>query len=141
VKNQIYPGHFFKIKIQCQTFYFYEVQNLNILQVFKQEKSNICLNSLFCSYFYPMRIRVTMRIRDRVGPPHPHVCCKRRLNEVTHPVRPEKPVSCHRSFGTINITFCSSALSVEHRPTFCSSSPAMVISPYKWKILDRDVKQ
>jgi hypothetical protein len=33
------------------------------------------------------------------------------------------------------------ALSAEHRPKFCSPSPAMVTSPYEWKILKRDVKQ
>jgi hypothetical protein len=35
---------------------------------------------------------------------------------------------------------CLKALSAEHRPKFCSPSPAMVTSPYKCKILERDVK-
>jgi hypothetical protein len=48
---------------------------------------------------------------------------------------------CHIWCGTIKIPPCSKALSAEHRPKFCSPSPAMVTSPYKWKILVRDVKQ
>jgi hypothetical protein len=37
------------------------------------------------------------------------------------------------------IPFGSKALSAEHRPKFCSPSPAMVTSPYKWNILKRDI--
>jgi hypothetical protein len=36
--------------------------------------------------------------------------------------------------------FLLKGLSAEHRPKFCSPSPAMVKSPYKWTILERDVK-
>ena len=35
---------------------------------------------------------------------------------------------------------CSKALSTEHRPKFCSPSPAMVTSPCEWKILELEVK-
>jgi hypothetical protein len=35
---------------------------------------------------------------------------------------------------------CSKALSAERRPKFYSPSPAMVTSPYEWKILEWDVK-
>jgi hypothetical protein len=35
--------------------------------------------------FLPVRIRV------RIGPPHPLVCCKRRLNGAVLRMRPEKP--------------------------------------------------
>jgi hypothetical protein len=42
---------------------------------------------------------------------------------------------------TIKIPLCSKALRAEHRPEFCSPSPAMVTSPYKLNILERDVKQ
>jgi hypothetical protein len=28
----------------------------------------------------------------------------------------------------------------EHKPKFCSPSPVMVTSPYKWNILERDIK-
>jgi hypothetical protein len=34
----------------------------------------------------------------------------------------------------------SKALSAEHRPKFCSPSPAIMKSSYEWKILERDVK-
>jgi hypothetical protein len=34
-----------------------------------------------------------------------------------------------------------SSLSAEHRSKFCSPSLVMVTSPYKWNILERDVKQ
>jgi hypothetical protein len=52
-------------------------------------------------------------------------------------MRPEKL----RPPVTIKIPSRSNALSAEHRPKICSPSPAMVISPYKSKILERDVKQ
>jgi hypothetical protein len=48
---------------------------------------------------------------------------------------------CHSRCGTIKIPPCSEALSAEHRPKFCSPSPVMVTSLYKWKILERDEKQ
>jgi hypothetical protein len=48
---------------------------------------------------------------------------------------------CHSRCGMIKIPPCSNALSAKHRPKFCSSSPVMVTSPYKWNILERDVKQ
>jgi hypothetical protein len=47
---------------------------------------------------------------------------------------------CYSRCGTIKIPPCSKALSTEHRPKFCSPSPAMVTSSYKWeKNLERDV--
>jgi hypothetical protein len=49
--------------------------------------------------------------------------------------------TCHSRCDTIKIPPCSKTLSAEHSPKFCSSSSAMVTSPYKWKILERDVKQ
>jgi hypothetical protein len=49
-------------------------------------------------------------------------------------------VLCHSRCGTIKILPCSKALRAEHRPTFCSLSPVMVTSPYKWNILERNVK-
>jgi hypothetical protein len=48
---------------------------------------------------------------------------------------------CHSRWGTMKIPPCSKALSTEHRPIFCSPSPVMVTSPYKWKILEWDLKQ
>jgi hypothetical protein len=45
-------------------------------------------------------------------------------------------VPCHSRCGTIKIPPCLKALSAEHRPKFCSPSPAMVKSPYKWTILN-----
>jgi hypothetical protein len=48
-------------------------------------------------------------------------------------------VPCHSRCGTIKIPPCSTALSTEQRTKFCSL--LTVASPYKWKILERDVKQ
>jgi hypothetical protein len=48
----------------------------------------------------------------------------------------------HSNFnGTIKIPPCSKSFSAEYRPEFCSPSPVMATSPYKWKILEWDVKQ
>jgi hypothetical protein len=110
----------------------------------------------------------SVRIRVRIDPPHPLVCRKRRLNGAVLRMRPEKTeVPCHSRCGTIKIPPCSKALSAEHTPKFCSPSLVMVTtlyhrlihsrvwernerqlckgdwmvtSPYKWKILERDVK-
>jgi hypothetical protein len=49
-------------------------------------------------------------------------------------------VPCRSRCGLIKIPPCSEALSAEHRPKFCSPSPAMATSPYKRNILERDVK-
>jgi hypothetical protein len=88
-------------------------------------------NSIMVIFFND---QAPVRIRVRIDPPHPLVCRKRRLNGRTF--RTEVP--CHSRCGTIKITPCSKALSAEHRPKFCSPSPAMVTSPYKWNILERD---
>jgi hypothetical protein len=73
-----------------------------------------------------------VRIRVRIGPQHPLVCRKRRLNRAVLRMRPEKPRSrVTARCGTIKIPPCSKALSAEHKPKFCSPSPAMVTSPYK----------
>jgi hypothetical protein len=80
--------------------------------------------------------RYPVKIRFRIYPPL--VCRKRRLNPLDETGKTEVP--CHSRCGTIKITPCSKAISAEHRHTFCSPSPAMVTSPYKSKILERDVK-
>jgi hypothetical protein len=49
-------------------------------------------------------------------------------------------VPCHSRCGTIKIYSCSNALSTEHRLNLCSHSSEMVTSPYKWKILEQNVK-
>jgi hypothetical protein len=84
-----------------------------------------------------------VRILVRIGPPYPHACRKRRLHDWGGPSDEtgKTEVLCHSRCGTIKIPFCSKALSAEHRPKFYSPSPAMVTSPCKWKILERDVKQ
>jgi hypothetical protein len=41
---------------------------------------------------------------------------------------------CRSGCNTIKIPPCSKVLSAEHRPKFCTTSPVMVTSPYKWKI-------
>jgi hypothetical protein len=46
-------------------------------------------------------------------------------------MRPEKTEApCHSKCGTIKSPACSEALSAEYRPKVCSSSRAMVTSPY-----------
>jgi hypothetical protein len=56
----------------------------------------------------------------KIDPPHPHACRKRRLNETG-----KTEVPCYSRCGTIKIPPCLKALSVEHRPQFCSPSPAI----------------
>jgi hypothetical protein len=56
---------------------------------------------------YPVRIRV------RIGPPHPLVCRKRRLNGAILRVWPDKTeVPCHCKSDTMRIPPCSKALSI-----------------------------
>jgi hypothetical protein len=59
------------------------------------------------------------------------------------PCNEKTEVPCGRVTAgvAINISPCSKALSAEHRPKFCSPSLVIEMSPYKWKILERDVKQ
>jgi hypothetical protein len=96
-------------------------------------KKLLCGNKVIPNKNGPVRIRV------RIGPPHPLACRKRRLNPLDETGETEVP--CHSRCGTIKIPPCSKALSAEHGPKFCSPSPAMVTSPYKWNILERDIKQ
>jgi hypothetical protein len=49
-------------------------------------------------------------------------------------------VPCPSRCGPIKNPPCSKVLSAEHSPKFCSPSPVMVTFPYKWLILERDVK-
>jgi hypothetical protein len=84
-----------------------------------------------------------VRIQVRIDPPHPLVSPKRRLNGgggVPSNETGKTEVPRHSRCGTIKIPPCSKALSAEHRPKFCSPSPAIVTSPYKRNILERDVK-
>jgi hypothetical protein len=83
-----------------------------------------------------MSSRDPVRIQVRIDPPHPLVCRKRRLNGVVFRMRPEKMSRC----VTVKMPPCSKTLSAEHRPKFCSPSPVMVTSPYKWNILERKVQ-
>ena len=79
-----------------------------------------------------IRSQGPMRILVRIDPPHPLVCRKRRLNRAAPRMRLEKNEAlCCSRCGTIKIPPCSKAPSAEHRPKFCSSSLAMVTSPYK----------
>jgi hypothetical protein len=72
-----------------------------------------------------------VRIRVRIGPPHPLVCRKKELNGEVLWMKPEKPRPLCRSWcGTIQILPCLKALSTAPRPKFCSLLPAMVTSPY-----------
>jgi hypothetical protein len=88
------------------------------------------------SWIRPMRIRV------RIDPPHPLVCRKRRLNGAILQMRPEKrgPVS-QQVWHDKDPSLLKGHLSAEQRPKFCSPSPVQVTSPFKWNILERDVKQ
>jgi hypothetical protein len=76
----------------------------------------------------------------RINQTRPFMCRERRLNWAVPNETGKTEVPCHNSCGTIKILPCSKVLSAEHRPKFWSPSPAMVTSPYKWQILERDVK-
>jgi hypothetical protein len=89
----------------------------------------------------------------------PPACGKRRLNGDPSWINPPQPLHvlrgdsmaqsfgrdrntdapCQSRCGTIKNPPCSKNLSAEHRSKFCSPSLAMVTSPYKWKIHERDV--
>jgi hypothetical protein len=85
-------------------------------------------NNIYFPYNQDKNIYIKpVRIRVRVGSPHPLVCRKRRLpSDETG----KTEVPCHRKCGTIKIPPCSKALSAERRLKLCSPSPAMVMSPY-----------
>jgi hypothetical protein len=70
-------------------------------------------------------------------------CVSQKVTEWGGPSDETKEIEdpCHTSCGTIKIPTCSKVLSAEHRSKVCSPSPAMVTSPFKSKILERDVKQ
>jgi hypothetical protein len=72
-----------------------------------------------------------MRTRVRIGPHHPLVCRKRRLNEGGPSDETGKTeVPCHSRCGTIfKDPSILKALSTEHRPKFGIYTPAMVTSP------------
>jgi hypothetical protein len=90
-----------------------------------------------CTFFICWK---PVRIRVRIGPLHPLVCCKKWLNGAVLRMRPKKEDLFYSRCGTIKIPSCLKAVSAKQRPEFCSSSPAMVTSPYKWNILQRDAK-
>jgi hypothetical protein len=92
--------------------------------------------------FKPRSLQIALT--ETIDPPHPLVRCKRQLNEAIIQMRLKKlrPLGqFHSRCDTVKIPPCSKALSNEHRPKFCSPSLAMVTSPYKWKIVERNVKQ
>jgi hypothetical protein len=78
------------------------------------------------------KISLPVRIRVRIDPPHPLCVIKGDWMGWSF--------GWDSRCGTIKIPPCLKALSAEHRPKFCSFSSAMVTSPCKWKILERDVK-
>jgi hypothetical protein len=55
--------------------------------------------------------------------------------------RKKTEVPCYSKYGTIKISLCSKDMSAQHRPKFCSASPVMVASLYKFIIIEWDVKQ
>jgi hypothetical protein len=65
---------------------------------------------------------------------HIPLCRKRQLNGAVLRMRPEK------SSPRVTADDPSLLKDAEHRLKFCSPSPAMVTSLYKWNILQRDVK-
>jgi hypothetical protein len=102
---------------------------------FLEHLCTTCMSGSFANLNFLTRYPV--RIRVRIYPPHPLVCRKRRLNPLDEAGKTEVP--CHSRCGMINMPTCSKVTNAEHRHTFCSPSPAMT-SPYKSKILERDVK-
>jgi hypothetical protein len=78
----------------------------------------------------------------RICPQHPHACRKRRLNGAGLWIRQEKP----RPPLTVGVTLerpipaqrpCVPSIGLFF---FCSPSPAMVTSPYKWMFLSETYK-
>lgn len=59
--------------------------------------------------------------------------------QLARPQKNEAP--CHSRYGVIKISPCLMAIRAELRPKFCRSSLTMVTFPYKWRILERYVKQ
>jgi hypothetical protein len=81
-------------------------------------------------------VQPAVRIRVKIGPPHPHACRRRRLIGAVVRMRTEKnQVQCHSRCGTIKIPPSSKALSAKHRPKFHSPSPAKVTSHISEKFL------
>jgi hypothetical protein len=90
--------------------------------------------SLLFTYFLPVRILV------RLDPPHSLVCRKRRLHGAVLWMRPEKPRSLSQYVWHNKVpSLFKGPERWAYRPKFCNPSPAMVMSPYKRKILKRDV--
>ena len=81
-----------------------------------------------------------VRIRARpIGPPHlPHVSWKATKWGCPSNETGKTEALCHSRYDTIKIPPAQRPW--EHRPEFCRRSPVMVTFPYKWTILERDVK-
>jgi hypothetical protein len=115
----------------CNDFFLANIFWASSVIIYSHEV--LCNDSLFVS--------VPVRIRVRIDPSHPLVCCKRRLNGAVLRMETGKTeVPCHSRCSTIKIPPCSKALSADNRPKFWSPLPAMVTSPHKWNICERDVK-
>jgi hypothetical protein len=76
----------------------------------------VCVSSSSISLLF-----IHVRIRVRIVPPYPLVCCKRRLNGgVPSDETGKSEVPCRSRCGTIKIPPCSKALSAEHRLKFAA---------------------
>jgi hypothetical protein len=88
-----------------------------------------------CFYKFDIHVPIKICVRIHVGLTHLLVC---RKSVAVLWMRPEKPRP-RLSHQVWNDKDPSLLLSAEHRPKVCSPSPAT--SRFKWKILERNVKQ
>jgi hypothetical protein len=114
---------------KCPTGYMYisRVQRKDSMFIHYVKKAFVVLLRLL-HRILDLRANYPMRIRVRIGPPHPLACRKKRSNGGGPSDETEKTEApCHSRCGTIKIPPCSETLSAEHRTKFCSPSPAMEV--------------
>jgi hypothetical protein len=120
--------------IPVRTFIITSIRTVRIWVRIGSQHLPACHKGRLNGEQWSSRVRINTRL--------PLVCCKRWLNGARSfrwDRKPEAP--CYSRCNTIKIPSCSKALSAEHRPKSCSSSPVLVTSPYQWKILEWDVKR
>jgi hypothetical protein len=90
-----------------------------------------CLNSCTCTYAFRNDMKKSLTcVRPLSHCPCVLTLAHLPMNSVRIWVRIDLP-PCNIRGGTIKIPPCSKAQNAEHRPKFCSPTPAMVTSPYK----------
>jgi hypothetical protein len=117
---KIYLNISIHISIFMQVLKYLAVENLGDLGL--PAKASMC-RSLQCGNEATSSLAFSQR-------PYPRTIQKTEWGGPSDETR-KTEVPCHSRCGTIKIPSCSKTLSAEHRPKFCSPSPAMVASPYK----------